>query len=78
MSERISSVLEDDFEILDPNVMDLEVETEDSEGSEFAKEKDLQNFLVKNLHMIEPGLSFTTMDCVMELNTLLVVGSSIF
>ncbi|MDB3858645.1 endonuclease NucS [Candidatus Poseidonia sp.] len=56
MSERISSVLEDDFEILDPDVMDLEVETEDSEGSEFAKEKDLQNFLVKNLHMIEPGL----------------------
>ena len=56
MGERISSVLEDDFEILDPDVMDLEVETEDSEGSEFAKEKDLQNFLVKNLHMIEPGL----------------------
>ena len=50
MSEKISSVLEDDFEILDPDVMDLEVNTEDSDGSEFAKEKDLQNFLVKNLH----------------------------
>ena len=59
MSKRISAVLEDDFEIVDPDVLEddwMVVKTEEQEGSEFAFEKDLQNFLVKNLHMIEPGL----------------------
>ena len=32
-------------------------ESEEENGSEFAYEKDLQNFLTKNLSLIEPGLS---------------------
>jgi endonuclease len=32
-------------------------ESVEENGNEFAYEKDLQNFLAKNLHLIEPGLS---------------------
>jgi len=53
MKERITAVLEDEFEIVDPEVLELEAESNDSE---FAKEKDLQNFLLKHLEKIEPGL----------------------
>ena len=59
MSKRISSALEADLEVIDPDVPEddwMVVRADDHDGTEFAFEKDLQNFLVKNLHMIEPDL----------------------
>ncbi|QOZ55153.1 endonuclease NucS domain-containing protein [Bradyrhizobium sp. CCBAU 53338] len=47
---------------IDPGAITTAGETEDEEeygakgASEFAFERDLQNYLVKNLHMVEPGL----------------------
>jgi hypothetical protein len=41
--------------VIDPTKPDVDV-TDPMNGREFAYEKDLQNFLVKNLQIIEPGL----------------------
>lgn len=56
MSERIERVLEEDFDTIDTDVLEETPVTIEPVGSEFAYEKDLQNFLVRNLEKIEPGL----------------------
>ena len=57
MSERIEKALEEDFENIDTDIVDeTPITFEPGEDSEFAYEKDLQNFLSQNLDRIEPGL----------------------
>ena len=56
MIERIENGLEEDFDKIDVDDSDNNPVFFEKEGSEFAYEKDLQNYLIRNLEELEPGL----------------------